>query len=356
MNINNTMNIKKNIAIVYCRLSRVPDATRGVLSLDSQEFAIKNFLRERNMGIYSTLKNIGSAYKGPQTDLKNLLKSCKNKTLVVYEANRLSRNLNNFKEIYKICEKNKHDIAIVNMNTIFDHRVRSNYQILHDLIAAAQKESADMGARISRTARYNNSRRPAWGNMRDEHDNIVPNPREQKITKLIKLLSTAGSSISEIKSLVTEVGKTEGKEPFEIEEYSQDGRTDLDTDRLPYPMWPINIAETFKIYEIRKRRARWTVNDIRVIIHSAGPTSPTIGRNINVADESLVDDLSNDFNTAFTARPQQGATSSNSNAATSSAQEWICIWYDPSVGLPPNVQIPAGMALPNTACSIYIPK
>ena len=100
--------MSKQKAIVYCRVSRMGIETSN--SLDSQEFALKKFLDDRKIGVYTVLKNIGSAFNKPQTDLKNILKSCKNKLLVVFEPARLSRNLKNFKEIYKICEKNNHDI------------------------------------------------------------------------------------------------------------------------------------------------------------------------------------------------------------------------------------------------------
>jgi DNA invertase Pin-like site-specific DNA recombinase len=343
MNMNSSNIIKrKNIAIVYCRVSRVADESRGVLSLDSQEFAIKAFLETKNMGVHSVLKNTGSAFNKPQTELKNLLKSCKGKTVVVFEPNRLSRNLENFKEIYKICKKNKHDIAIVNMNTVFDHRISSNYEILVKLIAAAQKESADMGARISRTARYNKSRRPEWGNMRDDRDNIVPNKIERAITRLIMLLSTRGSSIAEIKTMVNTVGKMEGKEPFEIEEYDRSGRTDLENDKLPYPMSPSNIAETFKIYEIKKRRANWTSQDIKDIL-----TKPV---RQDTVDE---DDLVNVFNSSFVERPTVPVVPAD--IPQSSTQEWVYIWYDPVIGLPPTVRIPEGMVLPSVACNISFP-
>jgi hypothetical protein len=66
---------KKSVAIIYCRISRIPDGRNGVLSLDSQEAYIKNLIG--NMGVYSVLKNVGSAYNNNQDDLMYLLNSCK---------------------------------------------------------------------------------------------------------------------------------------------------------------------------------------------------------------------------------------------------------------------------------------
>lgn len=327
--------IKKNTAIIYCRLSRVPDAARGVMSLDSQEFSIKTFLTEHNLGVYSILKNTGSAFKSLQTDIKNLLKSCKNKVLVVYEANRLSRNIFNFKDIYEICKKNNHHIAIVNMNTIYDIRISSNYKLLYDLIVYAEKESYDMGQRISRTFRYKKAREPLWGMMRNKDDRIVENPHERRINLLVRLLATKFSSVAHIRELIDELSPLSDKPPFELIEYN--GRV-LDCSLMPESMDAKNIIDTLKVYGIRRRkRLNWTRQEITDIIKHINPQKPAVD----------LDVLCNDFTSVV---------SSTELNRTPTSSGWTCIWYVPSVGLPPNVTLPEGMTLPTTACEIYIPK
>ena len=345
-NNNTNTNIKKNnIAIIYCRLSRVPDAERGVMSLDSQEFSIKRFLETRNLGVFSIFKNTGSAFKTPQTELKSFLKTCKNKMLVVYEPNRLSRNILNFAEIAKICIKNKHKIAIVNINNIFDLNDRVDYNNLKNMIEIAQRESEEMGRRISRTYQYKKSREPVWGQMRDDRDRIVDNPREQKINLLIRLLGSKGSNINEIRNLVHELGVTANKEPFEIV-YHTRGATEEIGDKLPEAMSIKNIIDTLKIYEIkRRRRLNWTFDEITTILRTN-----QIRRQVDVN----VDDLCADFNTVINSNPipVQRVPVPTQNIVP----EWIKIWYVPSIGLPPGLRIPEGMTLPTTECEIWIPK
>ena len=260
-------------AIVYCRISRLGDPR--AMSLDSQEYAIKRWLETHNIGIFKTLKEIGSAYyrfkeKNDPSDLRRILSSCKDKTLVVFEPNRLSRNVDNFDDIFKICCRNRHSIAIISVNAFFDYRFKCNYEILREMIATAQEESAAMGRRISRTAAYKKSRETEWGKMRNEFDQIVDNPDELKVTRLINLLSTAGSSVTEIRDLVEETRTDMEAEPFELVEYETGVETGHETgledkvveDVIPIGMSPANIEETFKIYGIRRRRARWTAKDI----------------------------------------------------------------------------------------------
>ena len=336
------INNKKNIAIVYCRISRIPDAERGVMSLDSQEFAIKRFLETHKLGVFSIFKNTGSAFKTPQTELKTFLKTCKNKILVVFEPNRLSRSILNFTEIAKICIKNKHKIAIVSMNSIFDMNDRTDYNNLKNMIEISQRESEEMGRRISRSYQYKKSREPVWGKMRDDRDRIIDNPREQKINLLIRLLGTKDSNIEEIRNLVNELGVTENKEPFEIVYHIKETTEEIG-DKLPEAMSIKNIIDTLKIYEIkRRRRLNWTNDEITTIL-----SSNQIRRHIDLN----VDNLCNDFNTVINSNPIPVPV-----PMQNIVPEWIKIWYVPSIGLPPGLRIPEGMTLPTTECEIWIPK
>jgi hypothetical protein len=65
--------------------------------------------------------------------------------------------------------------------------------------------------------------------------------------------------------------------------------------------------------------------------------------------DSSINDLSNDFvnvlNPSVTHPP-----------ISQSVPEWVCVYYDPNIGLPPNVIVPEKMQLPTTTCSIYFPK
>ena len=330
-------------AIIYCRISRKSD--ERIMSLDSQEYAIKKWLETNHIDIFKILKEIGSAFyrfkqKNDTSDLRRVLSSCKNKILVVFEANRLSRNTNNFTDIYNICKRNKHSIAIVNLNIIFDYRVKSNYQILFNMILNSQEESSAMGRRISRTAAYKKSRETSWGKMRNEFGEIVDNQKELQITKLIKLLSTEGSSFQDIKNLFEELQTIEVNEPFQLVEYVN-GEDDVNVEQtITVGMTPSNIEDTFRIYGIRKRRARWTVKDIRSILNN----------NFAINNLFTIDNLVDSMNI------NSLVTSNILNTTQQNKSQWISIWYDPKNGLPPNIMIPENMILPTTAMTIYLPK
>ena len=257
----------KPVAIVFCRLSRPPSKTHGIMSLASQQFSINHFREKFEMGIHAVLQSVGSAFSKPQTDILNLMKSSKNKVVIVYEPNRLSRSVENFKKMWDVCRKNKHKIAVVTLDRFFDPEVAGDYEIMIHLITHAENESREMGRRISRTMQYKKSRETKWGFMRDvETDEIITNPREEKISQLIRLLGTAGSSIAEIRFLVEELGEAEGVEPFEIVECEGVDTKDI-TDRMPYGMDVHNIRETLKIYGIRHRkRLNWEAKEILDIL------------------------------------------------------------------------------------------
>lgn len=348
---------KKSVAIIYCRVSRIPDGKNGILSLDSQEAYIKNVIG--NMGVYSVLKNVGSAYNNNQDDLMYLLNSCKNKNLIVYEANRLSRNLKNFDKIWKICKKNNHDIYIANTNNWYMNNDDSSYHELFELIKQAEKESYDLGRRVSRTAQFKKSRITAWGKKRNDHDEIIDDPYELEISELIRLLSTKGSSIREISEMINILRTDGSEEPFEIVEYTKGEGTSSDVtlteSHMPYPMSFKDIKDTLEVYGIRYRnRIRWDINVIRDIVFRTYKDKRYQKRQINE------DDICDEFEILGFKKEENKVEGKQENKVeckeeTNEAQ-WYMVFYDPSIGLPPHVILPPGFSLPNTKCELWIPK
>lgn len=347
--INSTMSRVKPIAIVFCRISRIPDEERGTMSLDSQEHAILRKLQEYGLGVYVSLKTVGSAYKTfePLNQLLSVLRSSRNKVIFVYEPSRLSRSTIKFDEIWDVCKRNGHKIHVVSMDKTFDN-TPGCYETLREQIINAQRESYEMGRRIARTWEYKRSREPVWGKMRNEKDQIVDNFNEQEISRLICMLGTKGSSVREIANLIDVLG-AEGKEPFSLVEYSRGSCEDINVQNLPYGMSVTNIAETLKYYEIRHRnRLNWKPNEIFSILQNRNNrNSPLRGYDINV--DSLIDDFE-------ILKKEETKGESKSEDKVEKSKEWIHIWYDPSIGLPPNIRLPSGMSLPNYPCELYIPK
>lgn len=333
-------------AIIFCRISCYNN-TNTNMSLDSQEYAIKNSIK---MKIYSTIKTVGSAYKGcePQKHLSSLLNKTRSKIICVYEPSRLSRNIEVFRNLWSICKHGNHKIYIVTLNKVFDPNFLEDFVELLEHIGVAQKESEELGNRISRSYEYKKSRETVWGKTRDENNLIVDEPTEQKISKLICLLGTSGSAVSDISRLIEEVGVTEHKEKFSLVEYSRSSCEEIDVTHLPYAMSPKNIIDTLKYYEIKHRgRLTWNNRDIFNIFKNKNNNT----KNVN-GYNTTIDDLVNDFkNISKEEKKEIEKTINNKNN-----KEWIYIWYDPSIGLPPNITLPKGMYLPNFPCELYIPK
>ena len=291
-------------------------------------------MNKYKIGLFSVMKNIGSAYNKPQNELKNYLKSSKNKILIVSDPTRLSRNLTNFKEIFDTCVRNNHKIAIVSHNSIYDCRIKSNYQILVEFIRLAEKESKDIGDRVRRTYEYKKSRELPWGKTRDSRDVIISCDKENKISYLIKLLATEGSNISEIRTLINSL-KTKTSEPFEIIEYSGKEEKVLICETLPYPMKAKNICDTLNVYGITYRNRKWYAKDVvsvlinfrklnynnEIIDPETGlPMTKSKMRKLATKADDDVDNLCNDFNDVLTTT----TTSDKKN-------EWICVYYNPSI-------------------------
>ena len=198
-----------------------------------------------------------------------------------------------------------------------DRMFNDDLNDLRPYIEIAQRESFEMGRRISRSFELKKKLETVLGKMRNDDNNIVDSPVEQTINHLIRLLGSAKSSVSEIEELLSKVDNIVGKEPFALVELDNNSVIDINVSYLPYGMLPKHIADTLKYYEVRHRkRLNWTTREIYNILRSG-----TILNNSSIKDA-----------------------------------KWIYVWYDPAIGLPPNIRLPAGMNLPVYPCELCIPK
>jgi len=325
--------------ILYSRVSKFTQTENTFcLSLDSQEHEIINFMKVRNLSLFKVLKDIGSAFSKPQTDFKNLIRSCKNKIILVYEPSRLTRSFENFNEIFKICKKNKHSIGFVNTGIIYDcYNDIESYSKILPFITKANQESIDLGNKISRSLRLKKLNELQWGKMKNEDGSIGNNIMEIMTSKLIHLLYTQGSNINEIKSLIRMLGKTEGKEEFEIVEIVNGKEYPMNLPNIPYSMSIKNITDTLNVYEIPRRKYKWSNNHVKTILEN---------KNSFIYEDALCEEF--EFIDVNRNIPK---------VEMNSEVNWVSFWYDPITrSVPPNVQIPPGMIFPTQATLIYLPE
>jgi len=330
--------------ILYARVSKFTQTeNKFCLSLDSQEHEIINFMRLRNLNLFKILKDIGSAFSKPQTDFKNLIRSCKNKIVLVYEPSRLTRSFENYDEIFNICKKNKHSIGFVNTGVIYDcYNDPDSYCKILPFIVKARQESIDLGDKISRSLRLKKLNQLQWGKMKNEDGSIGNNIMEINTSKLIHLLNTPGSNINEIKSLITMLGNTEGKEAFEIIEIVNGIEYPMNLKNLPYSMCIKNITDTLNVYEIPRRKYKWSNNHVKSILEN---------KNSFFYEDALCEE----FEFIGVNRNIQ-KVEENKEIEMNSKVNWISFWYDPiTKSIPPNVEIPSGMNFPSQATLIYLP-
>lgn len=323
-------------AIVYCRLSKSSD--NKSISLDSQEHAINKYLYLRGIKTFKILKSIGSAYNKPQTDICSVLSSCKNKELVVFSPNRLSRSLSNFENISYLCRKNKHRIHIVCDEEIYDMHYPREYQLLKEEIAKAAEESRRLGEQISRSYQYKKSRQAPWG-FKCTNDEIVDDFKEQMTTKVIQLMNTKGTSIGKIEEFLKWLNpiKADTLEPFQIVEYDNKSEVII-KDKLPYSMSPKAICDTLRLYEIKYRTRYFTTKDVNKLIKD---TESDTEKDTESDTEKNTDVME---------------VEEKLTKLSCKDTKWNCVFYDKNIGLPPGVKLPAGFTLPSENCMLYIPK
>ena len=124
-----------------------------------------------------------------------------------------------------------------------------------------------------------------------------------------------------------------------------------------------NICDTLNIYGITYRKRKWTIKDVVSVLinfrklnydnemldpETGLPMTKSKMRKLSTTSDKDVDSLCVDFNSVL--------SSENDENTVNNQNEWLCIYYNPAIGLPPNIKIPKSFKLPDSECTIYIPK
>ncbi len=355
-------------SIIYNRISTQPKnininiSNTPYSSLESQQFANIQYANSKGMKIFQILSEVKSAYNSKQTELKKLLSSCKHKNLFVTEVSRISRNCADFEEIANICIQNYHVIYISSSQSCFNLRNITDLYSMKNLVVQAENESRDIGIRIKRTYEMKKSKRDAVGIIDigykyNGNGSVEIDEAQIAILRLIYLLSNSGSSIREISQLVNNLRQKCLDEPFEIVEYNPTGYS-MSDDRiisdpvLPYPMSDSNIASTLNIYGIfryengKQTSYKWNAYQVELWFETSSKC--------DFVNLQLCSNFSNQA-TISTNESSKDISMTTGGGGEEGEVTWISIWYNPAIGLPPNIQIPAGMELPRDATTLYIP-
>lgn len=276
-------------AIIVCRVSVQPTthpSSGRIMSNDSQEFMCSKAAIDMGMKVEKVIKYVGSAYNKPPTELLSLVKSTKNKTLILANASRLSRNTVYFENIWKECAKRGHSILLANTQRTYDSGDRGCFLVLFGLVAEAEAESKRIGDNVRRTAQYKkymklnlenmdiDVERPgssyAWLSRREgtQRKLLEDVERSKSIEELIKELATTGTSILRLRNHIRMLSplKDENFEPFVVLEVADNGVERVVRGNLPYGYSEEAILSTLRTYGIKNGARQWSLSGVRKVL------------------------------------------------------------------------------------------
>jgi DNA invertase Pin-like site-specific DNA recombinase len=262
--------IKKDQAIIYCRVS-TKNQTFGT-SLESQKSFCQEYCSKNNLTIISVVNEINSAKNmDKQVELNDLLELKENFILVVYKPSRLSRNLKDFVHFNEKCKQKNVTIQFVQDN--LDSSVNSDFKKIISGVIDGQTESINLGLRVKRsisfrklTGNYQPSVAP-YGykyskekTMRGYKSVSRVNLQEKNIIDLINKLYW-GSNIEYINSLFIRItGKPQ--ELYFV------GEPDKPIDKIEYGNMRMNdIANFLNSIPILRRNREWTGTSISQVLN-----------------------------------------------------------------------------------------
>ena len=250
---------KKNV-IIYCRISSPKQ------SLDSQEYACKQYCIQFGLNIIKIVHEVGSAWKKKLILLDKIINNNNNISILIYSADRFSRNtLDATRKLDILLRKN---INIISVNDNIDISTLNGRHHFRQLISSAELESDIISDRVKRSVVYNNSIDSDYGKCINE----------QCVVKfIVKFLNNYHSSIHFTNELYTILSKYEKPQDFYVSVV-------FEKNDIIYDFMKINegmIADIFNDYEILKRNKKWTRKSIKNIYNNA--------IDINILNEQLND-------------------------------------------------------------------
>lgn len=242
---------------IYAAWGRVSTSSQNT---KAQEYAINGYAEANNITISHSYNTTCSAYKsnnGMHTILRNFINTLSNNTnLIVFAIDRLSRKKIFFvNKILPVMKKKCIKLIVLSMrNKTFDMTNIHDQKCVCDLVEEGQKESETLGRRLRLSAEYKKSKIPEFGFERKTDWSLVPNPFEQDIIKLVRILRNRNSDISEL-----------------LEKHGIDGEVQT-------PLTISGIVRCFDDNNIKLRNRKFTAKDIGNIISNR----PILTSKVNV--------------------------------------------------------------------------
>lgn len=268
----NVTQLNKN-AIIYCRLSSAKQSNDYSVSADVQEQTCRKFLREYNLRLNMVCKETTSGYRSARTVLTNILKSNKNKTLVVYDVSRFSRNVAKAKELLELAKKKNINIVFVSEMIVYGGDLSKELKFY---LKQAQKESENLGRRVRDSLRmkrdngYHTGGAVPYGYdtvKTPKGKKLVPNKSEMKVVDFIRYCNGKGIDVVTINRLMANISDSWCQKDC-IKCYSEDGDP---IDKMKDILTAQEICDLLNDYDVTFRNGEnWTASRVKSVINRNG--------------------------------------------------------------------------------------
>lgn len=237
-------------AIIYARISSPQQ------SLGSQEQACMDYCNRNNIKVICIENEVSSARKiKNQKKLVNIIKYNRNIDIIVYSADRFSRNL---EDCMKICQKMKErNINLISVSDQIDLSTASGTHAFRMRISTAQLESDLISERVKRGIQFKKARGEYTGKSV-----YGKNYEEKKVIEFIQSsLDKPMTSTIFNKKLYRLLDIFEKPDDFYVPAVFEEGDTEIKRCIVNAEM----IADILNDYEIFKREKAWKPTMIRYL-------------------------------------------------------------------------------------------
>ena len=255
-------------AVIYTRVSSEKQAGDHNFSLQAQLQACQDYCQENGYHVIKHFREVKSARGGVhRSELESALKLLNSNTiLVVYKVCRLSRSvMDGSQMLERIKEQKSNLISVTEKFNVYSGSGRFTF---HTLLSAAEHESDLISERVRLVNEKKRTLGHEFGTAPFGKRAVISqrgvrqfevDPAEQNIIRLVRMLSTANTPLSEVNAQLKKTIKT--RDLIELD--NEDGTP---ATQIVDGLSTRNIADLLNDYKITKRGFMWSPDKVRRLL------------------------------------------------------------------------------------------
>lgn len=256
-------NISNKKTAIFCRVSTLGQSGPTTISFSVQENKGRVCAGVFKLKVICVIMVVESAYDGKASSLKSLIHKYRGGNVIIYDVSRFCRNVDTGLELLNYALNCRTRLFFVNEGIVWDKNNMGNRDRLVYELRMAERESAQIGKRVSDALRekkrlgYFTGGVPRYGYKVVDAEGgrrAVPDEEEQMVLKFINMCRTPQTSVKTLNKWVFQL--SQDRQPIVLENGERANK------KLEESLSYVCISNLLNSYGIDKRGRIWSSSKV----------------------------------------------------------------------------------------------